>query len=667
MLKKMRLITLSAVLFLCFNSTAQTTKNAGEIFLVADKAPLTSTNAPAQLTYLGEDETGKKIDGYVAGKKTTGLVMLNGKYYFATPNGNFYQTEGNETSTKIIEKFTPQNFMYLAATQKYIYYAKDFGGGLVKDFVRYNPVSEKITATHFADNTYKQFTVNGNEVPGNAQTVDEVYVSPDSDQLFIRAFTNDMFSIYALSDNSEDNLADHVYSSKLVMTNISTPISTNTEVSALNKEVYFNGRVKPTGTYETSVNIYKPTETNKNKYEFKISFQIKEKKATIYDRFLRTKNAMYSLIKIEDSIGKYHHDVFLYNGKSITGAKEILLNNADDYNAQVIDGVIYVSYKGAIWTFIEEKSKFNRIYFDDAANESWDYIQKNKRFLKAGNYLLYSKGKKFGVYNLITKKSMALKNPVLANQPNFFTYSKTYVYAGNNSFYFMDNVNGQEVFTQYNPANNSYTPFVFPEFKKQSFGEIKAIYQTGNKFVFLTSYIGKKDKPEYKMFMYSEGGNETVVAVPEVKPTVKVFNAKLFEQQVNSIIAEPKNGFKNILGDVKNTSTNSTPINASTVAVEGIGDGTIINYKDSRTFMYTAETNRMFKEDAAAIMETIEKQLQKIKLPFSFTKIINYDVASRRFISYEFNGKMATIDLDMLRGTDAENAPNWTVTFRVRK
>ena len=83
--------------------------------------------------------------------------------------------------------------------------------------------------------------------------------------------------------------------------------------------------------------------------------------------------------------------------------------------------------------------------------------------------------------------------------------------------------------------------------------------------------------------------------------------------------------------------------------------------------MYTAETNRMYKEEAAVLMETIEKQLQKIKLPFPFIKIINYDVASRKFISYGFNGKMATIDLDMLRGTDIENAANWTVTLRVRK
>ena len=39
-------------------------------------------NAAAQLTYLGEDEIKNKQDGYASGKKTAGMVTLNGKYYF---------------------------------------------------------------------------------------------------------------------------------------------------------------------------------------------------------------------------------------------------------------------------------------------------------------------------------------------------------------------------------------------------------------------------------------------------------------------------------------------------------------------------------------------------------------------------------------------------------
>jgi len=82
----------------------------------------------AQLIYLGDDEIQKKLgQGYVLStdtKRASGFVQLNYKYYFTTPNGNVYETDGTEGNTKIIKQSCLQNFPYLKATKKYVYFGE---------------------------------------------------------------------------------------------------------------------------------------------------------------------------------------------------------------------------------------------------------------------------------------------------------------------------------------------------------------------------------------------------------------------------------------------------------------------------------------------------------------------------------------------------------------
>ena len=120
-----------------------------------------------------------------------------------------------------------------------------------------------------------------------------------------------------------------------------------------------------------------------------------------------------------------------------------------------------------------------------------------------------------------------------------------------------------------------------------------AINYTDDKFVFLTSYLGKKNKPVYKMFMYTEEGEalvttNTIVKNNEAVPFVpKPFDDKLFLSQLNKIVQDPLNKFNNVKGEPIPYANNEYK---SSINLEGFKESRVIDYTNvSKKIRYKAE------------------------------------------------------------------------------
>ena len=82
------------------------------------------------------------MDGYVSNYQTVGGANQGGYTYFLTPNGYLYQTDGTEEGTKPLENFIPQNSMFLAATNNFVYYSTEAGSDL-RFLQQFDPINLK--------------------------------------------------------------------------------------------------------------------------------------------------------------------------------------------------------------------------------------------------------------------------------------------------------------------------------------------------------------------------------------------------------------------------------------------------------------------------------------------------------------------------------------------
>lgn len=641
----------------------------------------------AQLTFIGNDEIQRNYDGYTSGKQTQGLVKLEDKFYYITPNGNFYQTDRTEGGTKIVKQFSPQNIAYLKATNKYVYFGYGSGSGYMQDLARYSPNSGLNIVINPTNNN-AMLDLNSQVVPGQNFLVDEVFTNYDKESFLIRKFTKDNFYIYVINDKNDNAKVDLVYTKKLNNNYITTPISVNTELETFKTEVYCNGREKPTGVYETTITINKRTENDDTKYEFKTNFSLLKKGKFPFERFLRTKDKIYTLFKLVDSAtSKKSYRLYHYENKSIFGTKYELALPNDDVDTQVLDGEIYISCKGYLAKYNESREAYELIISDKNATKEWQNIAKNTRFLKVGNNYMYRRDYELFIYNSATKRTTNLPNTVNIPIPkNIFGQHSTLAYAGKNSFYFSQVVDNKYIFTRYNTITNTISKIEFPEFKKEKFVEIKAILHLENKFVFLTSYVGKKDKPVYKMFMYNEDGEEPTITVPsfanvdtKIEPTpavkteyktidIKTFNKQLFLEQLVKILNDQSNQFKDIIGEKLPDGTGYEY--KSFVTLEGFGKEKIMDFKrTSQLFRFEAETNSIKgKDKALEFFNMFDILVQKLVAGNTIKREVDIDVKTRKIINFLNTDTNKLLQLDMYSNdfTNPEDAI-FTITLRADK
>jgi hypothetical protein len=645
-----------------------------------------SLSTTAQLTFIGDDAIQRNYDGYTSYKQVPGMVTLDGKYYYITPNGNFYQTDGTEGNTRIEKQFSPQNIAYLKATNKYVYFAYGNGSGYIQDLARYSPASGLNIVRNPSDNNAMLF-LNSQIVPGNNFLVDEVFTNYEKDAFLIRKFTKDNFYIYVINDHNDNAKVNLVFTQPLNDKYITTPISVNTELETYKTDVYCNGRERATGVYETTININKRTENDDTKYEFRTNFSLLKKRMYPYERFLRTKENIYTLYKTVDSAtGNKTYRLFHYDKKTIFGTQYELGLPSDDVDTQVIDGEIYISCKGYLAKYNEAADRYEIIISEKDASNAWQDIAKNTRFLKVGDNYMYCRNGQLSIYNNTSKTTTAIQDAFWHKNENYFTQHKIEAYAGKNSFYFTKRINDKVEFVRYNVTANTYTPIEFPAFKKQAFIEIKAILHQGNKFVFLTAYKGKKDKPIYKMFMYNEDGEAPIKPMETItksatkidaKPVlqtgatpidVKTFNKKVFSAQLVKILNDQGNQFKDITGEILPTGIGLEY--KSIAKLEGFGGEKIMDFKTtSQLIRFQAETNSIKgKANALAVLDMLDKEIQSMIAAYPIKRMTDIDVKTRKMINYIYNGKINLIQLDLYTGADmVDENTYFTITLRADK
>ncbi len=157
-------------------------------------------------------------------------------------------------------------------------------------------------------------------------------------------------------------------------------------------------------------------------------------------------------------------------------------------------------------------------------------------------------------------------------------------------------------------------------------------------------------------------------------PFTKAFDANIFEADIISILADPNNNFSNIIG-AENTSHEKNYYSVhykTTTNISGVGEGEkIVKYPSEKKWVYYATSDGMSKQVASELIDKILKEMKKLKLPYSYTETVQYNLPTRRLITLNFLNEYKQpvgmeMDIDGLAGSDTEGA-GWQMTIRVSK
>ena len=133
-----------------------------------------------------------------------------------------------------------------------LYFTKSYRDEYVKQLYRYSPTTDLAEVTNPTNNN-KPIYLNNQIVPGQNFMANEVFVNYDKDVILIRQFTKDDFYIYFINDLNNNKKTNFVYTTTLSHEYLTTPIAINSQLETFKTDIYFNGREKPTGVYQTIV------------------------------------------------------------------------------------------------------------------------------------------------------------------------------------------------------------------------------------------------------------------------------------------------------------------------------------------------------------------------------------------------------------------------------
>ena len=209
-----------------------------------------------QPVYLGIDKPFFKEDAYGLGYKTPGVVNQGNHYFYLSPNANLIISDGSETGTASISVGGPNpQVAYLFATNKYVYYGKNPFKKANENIERFNPVTKDRSSVYSSN--IGVLSLNDKQVPGNTYPVSEFFVGSKKDKIFIRTSETSesdyklVSHVYCINDNNPDKIYT-VYENYTMTPDGDVFISTDAKIADYKNDVFFNGRAKPTGVYETS-------------------------------------------------------------------------------------------------------------------------------------------------------------------------------------------------------------------------------------------------------------------------------------------------------------------------------------------------------------------------------------------------------------------------------
>lgn len=77
----------------------------------------------------------------------------------------------------------------------------------------------------------------------------------------------------------------------------------------------------------------------------------------------------------------------------------------------------------------------------------------------------------------------------------------------------------------------------------------------------------------------------------------------------------------------------------TTTNISGVGEGEkIVKYQTrEKKWVYYAESGGMSKQNANELIDKVLKEFKKLKLPYTYTETVQYNLATRRLITLIFS------------------------------
>ncbi|RZM19064.1 MAG: hypothetical protein EOO88_39085 [Pedobacter sp.] len=455
---------------------------------------LSTTPLLAQLSYIGLDKI-RTFDGYKKGWFSGGIIFFKGKYYFSTPNGNLFQTDGSMRGTVLL-KTSQRDIVTLKATNDWIYYTPDSG---------YNPQLQQFDPVSGADRGFKYTDLvmpsdrlcESCEVPQS-----EVFVSADRSKVFIRNFGRGMQFINMIDDKAPENQVTEVFKTSIPQAGITFQlIRGNTRVAEIRDEVYFNGTINfaDAKNVETSVTAFERVNGATPSYKLLTDYRLKAKGIKLYPNFLRTAGALYVIASKGDN------EMFFMRVEN-AGLRQLASfpDKALGYTCFLLSGQIYATWKDKIYRYDEGTD--NMVLLHQFSNSSLETVSGGVNLLKVGAYLMFRQDGVLRVLNEKTGKVDLLSATVAFPSPAKMDRLPIYAIAGKEVFYVLEETAAGKILNQYDPVRKTFIEVPLPAQKNETFVGYKYFQAAQDKLLILTEFKGKreKDPPLYKMFLYTE-------------------------------------------------------------------------------------------------------------------------------------------------------------------
>lgn len=490
----MRTISLTAILILSI---------AGESF--------------AQLSFLGTDKLFKGSNPYYAPELAGGIVTLGTDFYFTTPAGRLYRTDGTEAGTTAVIALKGQSMPILAATGTYLYVGVQ-DPGYASFLHRYTPGSRKLDVLR-QENPAQNFRFNNQRPPGYNLMADLLAVSPDRKYIAFRNFINDAISVNVISDDAPETIRTVKYCSGSEIASLDLAIHPSSEIAFVRNEIFVNGSERDLLTAASKADAAGNLKlTRSGNRAFSASSVIKKpgdatgwllgsyyhldsKGYTLYKGLLQTKAELFALVSKNGGETVGEHQLVRFDSTKLLLSKD-KLPGGKYYTAEVHDDAIYLLTTGAIYRYDRPADHFTKVFSDTGSG--WNTVYDTDLMLKSGKHLLTRVRERLVMIDESTGKATTFSPGNIQEEPNRFSFGDRYAWATRRAFYVMDNSGGKPVFTQVSPDTKRTKAIPMPLIDRSEFVKFRAVFQLGDRFLLLTEYRNRKGDPVFNMFMYRE-------------------------------------------------------------------------------------------------------------------------------------------------------------------
>lgn len=450
-------------------------------------------STPAQPVFLTEDGTQRKMtDGYRGGFLVDSPKEIDGILFFSTPNFRLYQSDGTAAGTKMLVQFPDASLVYVqAVTKRFVYFTM-------------RTISGSHTLFRLDRLTLKQEFITLYQKPLALEISDaKVFVHPSKNLVAVRLHMGEkkLTLLVTLAD-------DEPKEAKLVATDFlnqeSQLITRFSDVAFMDKQVYYNGfrYEESTGKKEFEYVIASAIPATKpggQDYELKNYYSLRAKGYELNDHFYTIDDSLFAIGFFQN---KATNSRDLFVGSLHPQTLRVPATLPTDQNfawGEVLDHSLYLVNGTRLLRWVPGSNDIQEVY--RKRTYQYQHLLPYRSLLKCGNFIVYREEDSLTTFNQQTKTFTYVTKPEAFIPANsLYKQMDHYTWATSRYIYYVTYKGFTPSFTQYDPVTKQSTPVTFPEFKGEQFNAFLAIFQTGDKFLFMTKYLGKKDTPVYRIF-----------------------------------------------------------------------------------------------------------------------------------------------------------------------